>query len=49
MVQRYAHLSSAHLEQYAQMVERPKVTTGAKVVAISDGYKKAAREEPLTA
>ena len=48
MVQRYAHLSAAHLADYANNIGGPR-PAGAKLVAIGSGTKKAAQRNSVTA
>ena len=48
MVQRYAHLSAAHLADYANNIDGPK-PTGANLVAIGDGNKKRLSRLSITA
>jgi len=47
MVQRYAHLSAAHLEDYANNIGGPK-PTGANLVAIGNGNKKRLPSNSIT-
>jgi len=47
MVQRYAHLSAAHLEDYANNIGGPK-PTGANLVAIGNGTKKRLPRNSIT-